>query len=76
MAMFCGADPTGTGVPGVFVVVLIGVTSSEPLLATYAVPPFGVIAIAAGSVPTVIGVPGVFVAVLIGVTVLDPTFVT
>jgi hypothetical protein len=54
----------------------IGVTVPEPEFATYAVRPFGVIAIAVGSVPTLIARPAVRVAVLIGVTVPEPELTT
>jgi hypothetical protein len=53
--------------PGVPVGIAIGVTA-VPDSATYAVAPFGAIAIAVGFGPTGIGVSGVFVARLIGVT--------
>jgi len=54
--------------PGEFVAVRIGVTVSELESATYAVLPFGVIAMAMGTLPTLIGFPAVLVAVRIGVT--------
>ena len=51
------------GIPGVFVATSMGVTVPLMEFATYAVCPFGVMAMPAGPVPTLIGVPGVLVAV-------------
>ena len=56
-----------------FVATSIGVTELEPLFATYAVFPSGVIATPVGSWPTVIDGPGRFVARSIGVTLSGPT---
>jgi hypothetical protein len=46
-----GLDPTGIGGPGVLVPISIGVTVPEPWLLTYAVFPFGVIAMTSVSQP-------------------------
>jgi hypothetical protein len=70
------ADPTGIGAPGVLVSVLIGVTVSEFPFTTYAVFPFGVMAIELGPLPTAIGAPVVPVAVSIGVTVFESKLAT
>ena len=67
-----GLAPTAIGLPAALVAVFIGVTLPEPLLATYAVRPSGVIAIANGLLPTGIGLPAAFVAVFIGVTLPEP----
>src|ERR1700733_2811159 len=53
--MSYGLPPTWIGRPGVLLAVLIGVTVSASVLATYTVRPFGVIAIASGLNPTGIG---------------------
>jgi hypothetical protein len=51
---------------------VMGVTLPETWLATQAVVPSGVMAMAKGLVPTVTAVPAVRVARVIGVTVFDP----
>ena len=63
-----GASPTAIAAPAVFVARSIGVTLSVPALATKAVLPSGVMAIAPGAPPTVIAAPAVLSAVLTGVT--------
>ena len=55
--------------PTALVAVAMGVTVPEMTLATQAVVPSGVIAIASGAVPTLIARPALLVAVRIGVTV-------
>ncbi|MFZ2033232.1 MAG: hypothetical protein WAW53_05700, partial [Candidatus Dormiibacterota bacterium] len=52
--------------------VVIGVMLSESPFTTYAVVPFGVMAIDWGPLPTAIGVPVAPVAVSIGTTASDP----
>ena len=66
-----GSEPTGIAGPAVIVAVSIGVTVSEPLLATYAVRPSGVSAIASGPEPTRIAFPALCVLSGTGVTVPD-----
>jgi len=56
--------------------IVIGVTVFEPELATYAVWPFGVMAMACGWVPTVMAVPAVLLEIVIGVTVFEPELAT
>src|SRR5919109_1360790 len=63
--------PTGMGVPGVLVAVSMGVTVCESRLPTYAVWPFGVMAMECGPLSTGMAVPGVLVAVSMGVTVSE-----
>src|SRR5215469_16092913 len=60
---------TLTGLSAVLVAVLIGVTVGDLPPVTYAVFPFGVIAMAYGVPLTLIGLSAVLVAVRIGVTV-------
>ncbi len=64
-----GLAPTVMGEPVKPMAVLNRVTVPEPLLATYAVVPLGVMAMPSGLVPTVMDELAVLVAVLIGVTV-------
>jgi hypothetical protein len=66
-----GSVPTGIAGPARSVAVLIGVTVSEPLLATQAVRPFGVTATACGPVPTLIAFPAFRLVRFTGVTVAE-----
>src|SRR5580704_14973500 len=77
--MVRGPVPTLIAAPAVFVAVSIGVTVSPVSwleLATYAVAPPGVIAMASGPVPAGIAGSALPVAMLIGVTALPPVSVT
>ncbi len=58
--------------PALPVAVRIGVTVPEKVLTTWAVFPFGVIAMTRGPVPTLMALPGLLVAVRIGITVPEP----
>ena len=76
--MLHGPSPTRIARPGVRLARSIGVTVLELKLLTYAVAPFGVIAIAAGPLPTRIGAasPNPDDVRLIGVTVFEFELVT
>jgi hypothetical protein len=74
--MASGPVPTGIAGSALPVATSIGVTVSPPPSVTYAVLPFGVIAIPDGPGPTLIGLPGWLVAVLIGSTVSAVAFAT
>ena len=62
--------------PALFLERLIGVTELDPKLATYAVVPSGVMAMASGCSPTPMALPALPVARLIGVTLSDPQLAT
>lgn len=73
--MSVGPVPAAIGAPGLLVAVSIGTTLLDPLSATYAVVPSGVIAMLSGLAPAVMGVPAVLVAMSMGVTLFEPKLV-
>ena len=76
MPMALGASPTAIAPPAVLLARSIGVTLSVPALATNAVLPSGVMAIAPGAPPTRMAGPAVLFAVVTGVTVPAPVLTT